>query len=246
MDQEISKENVPQHIAIIMDGNGRWAKKKGAARIFGHSNAIKAVRETSETCAKIGVKYLSLFAFSTENWHRPQSEVDALMALLVSTIRAETKTLIENDIKLSAIGDIQALPASCQRELKEAIDFTSSCKTMVLNLALSYSGRWDIIQAVKSVVKEIQEGHLQIDDLNELMFAKFLNTINLPEPELLIRTSGEMRISNFMLWQCAYTELYFTEVLWPDFRTEHIMSAVADYQKRERRFGKISEQVNAQ
>ncbi len=246
MDQEITKENVPQHIAIIMDGNGRWAKKKGAARIFGHSNAIKAVRETSETCAKIGVKYLSLFAFSTENWHRPQSEVDALMALLVSTIRAETKTLIENDIRLSAIGDIQALPASCQRELKEAIDLTSSCKTMVLNLALSYSGRWDIIQAVKSVVKEIQEGHLQVDDVNELTFAKFLNTINLPEPELLIRTSGEMRISNFMLWQCAYTELYFTEVLWPDFRTEHIISAVADYQKRERRFGKISEQVNAQ
>lgn len=241
---ELKKDQIPTHIAIIMDGNGRWAKKKGAARVFGHSNAIKSVRESAETCAKLGVQYLSLFAFSTENWHRPKSEVEALMTLLVSTIRSETKTLLDNNIKLIAIGDVASLPAHCQKELNEAISLTAACTKMTLVLALSYSGRWDILQAVKSIAQAAASGSLNPEDITEARFESYLNTINIPEPELLIRTSGEMRISNFMLWQCAYTELYFTKVLWPDFREKNILEAVADFQRRERRFGKTSEQIN--
>jgi undecaprenyl diphosphate synthase len=242
---QIDLRNIPLHIAIIMDGNGRWAKKKGAARVFGHSNALKAVRESVETCARLGVGYLTLFAFSTENWNRPKSEVEALMSLLVSTIRSETKTLLENNIKLATIGDTKALPEGCQKELMEAIALTSASTGMILTLALSYSGRWDICQAAKTLGKKIKSGELDPDQITEKDFEACLSpdAINIPDPELLIRTSGELRISNFFLWQSAYTELYFTEVLWPDFREKDIIDAVVDYQKRERRFGMISEQI---
>lgn len=245
MKENIDLSNLPQHIAVIMDGNGRWAKKKGAARIFGHKNAIKAVRETTETCAELGIKYLTLYAFSTENWARPKAEVDALMQLLVSTIRSETQTLTKNNIRLATIGNIKTLPASCQQELKEAIEITSHNNGLTLILALSYSGRWEILEAVREISAEVQKGTLAPEKIDEIVFARHLNTRNIPDPELLIRTSGEMRVSNFLLWQIAYSELYIPEVLWPDFRKEHLYEAIAVYQKRERRFGKISEQVKS-
>lgn len=240
--EEIDLHNLPQHIAVIMDGNGRWAKKKGAMRIFGHSNAIKAVRETTEGCAELGVKYLTLYAFSTENWGRPKEEVMALMQLLISTIKSETKTLNKNNIKLTTIGDIGQLPEQCQAELKEAMEITKHNTRMTLVLALSYSGRWDIMQAVKSIAQKIEGGQLAATAVDETVLQQHLNTHEMPDPELLIRTSGEMRISNFLLWQLAYTELYITETLWPDFRKEHLYEAIASYQKRERRFGKVIEQ----
>lgn len=243
MIDEISSENLPQHVAVIMDGNGRWARQRGAERIFGHQNAIKAVRDTTEGCAELGIKFLTLYAFSTENWMRPKHEVDAIMKLLVSTIRKETDTLIKNKVKLAAIGDIQSLPGSCQQELQESIDITSQNDGLTLVLALSYSGRWEILEAVKKLATEAKDDLIKVDDINSELFAKYLNTKNIPDPELLIRTSGEMRISNFLLWQIAYTELFITEVLWPDFRKEHLHEALMWYQKRERRFGKISEQM---
>jgi len=243
MIDEISSENLPQHVAVIMDGNGRWARQRGAERIFGHQNAIKAVRDTTEGCAELGIKFLTLYAFSTENWRRPKHEVDAIMKLLVSTIRKETDTLIKNKVKLAAIGDIQSLPNSCQQELQESIDITSRNDGLTLVLALSYSGRWEILEAVKKLAIEAKNNLIKVDDINSELFAKYLNTKNIPDPELLIRTSGEMRISNFLLWQIAYTELFITEVLWPDFRKEHLHEALMWYQKRERRFGKISEQM---
>jgi undecaprenyl diphosphate synthase len=239
--EEIDVNNLPQHIAVIMDGNGRWAKKKGAMRIFGHNNAIKAVRETAEGCAQLGVKYLTLYAFSTENWGRPQEEVNALMQLLVSTIRSETKTLNENDIKLATIGDIGQLPQACQRELQEAIEITSKNSRMTLVLALNYSGRWEIMKALQDIARKVETKELAASDIDERVFVNHLNSSYIPDPELLIRTSGEMRVSNFLLWQLAYTELYITDVLWPDFRREHLYEAIASYQKRERRFGKINE-----
>jgi undecaprenyl diphosphate synthase len=239
--EEIDVNNLPEHIAVIMDGNGRWAKKKGAMRIFGHNNAIKAVRETAEGCAQLGVKFLTLYAFSTENWGRPQDEVNALMQLLVSTIRSETKTLNENDIKLATIGDIEQLPAACQKELREAIEITSHNSRMTLVLALNYSGRWEITKAMQEIAHKIERKELSAGDINEQVVASHLNSSYVPDPELLIRTSGEMRVSNFLLWQLAYTELYITDVLWPDFRREHLYEAIANYQKRERRFGKINE-----
>lgn len=243
MKEKIDLNNLPNHIAVIMDGNGRWAKKKGAARIFGHQNAVEAVRQTTEGCAEIGIKFLTLYAFSTENWGRPQEEVNGLMQLLVSTIRSETKTLIKNNIKLSTIGDVSQLPASCQQELIESKEITKNNTGLVLNIALNYSGRWDIIEATKKIVKDCSENRISIEDINERLFSSSLSTSGITDPELLIRTSGEMRISNFLLWQLAYTELYITDVLWPDFRKEHLHNAIHDYQKRERRFGKISEQV---
>ncbi len=243
MIDEISSENLPQHVAVIMDGNGRWARQRGAERIFGHQNAIKAVRDTTEGCAELGIKILTLYAFSTENWMRPKYEVDAIMKLLVSTIRKETDTLIKNKVKLATIGDIQSLPGTCQQELQESIDITSQNDGLTLVLALSYSGRWEILEAVKGLAAKAKNGLLDVDDIDAELFAKYLHTKNIPDPELLIRTSGEMRISNFMLWQIAYTELYITEVLWPDFRKEHLHEALLWYQKRERRFGKISEQM---
>ncbi|MFT5640054.1 MAG: undecaprenyl diphosphate synthase [Cyclobacteriaceae bacterium] len=234
----INKENLPRHIAVIMDGNGRWAKTKGAARIFGHRNAIKAVREVTETCAEIGIQYLTLYAFSTENWNRPKIEVQALMALLVSTIKNEIKTLMDNNVKLEAIGDISKLPKEARGNLEEAKLKTRENTGLTLILALNYSGRWDITQAVKKIIEDQSEEEVT----NELV-DKFLSTAGIPDPELLIRTSGEMRISNFLLWQMAYTELFFTDVLWPDFRKEHLNEAILAYQRRERRFGKTSEQI---
>jgi len=224
-----------------MDGNGRWARKKGAKRIFGHRNAIEAVRQTAEGCAELGIEYLTLFAFSTENWERPKREVDGLMELLVTTIRKETDTLTKNKIRLQAIGDLDSLPRSCQEALYGSIEMTKDNKGLVLNLALSYSGRWELLRAVGEMLKDVKKGILKEEDLNSDLFSNYLCTAGIPDPELLIRTSGEMRISNFMLWQMAYTELYITEVLWPDFRKEHLHAAITEYQKRERRFGKVIE-----
>ncbi len=243
MSDLINQHNIPQHIAVIMDGNGRWAKQKGAARIFGHNHAVKSVRETVEGCAELGVKYLTLYAFSTENWTRPQAEVNALMALLVSTISGEVKNLNKNSIRLQAIGDLKSLPSSCQKELDKAIEATSQNTRMTLVLALSYSSRWEIINAVKAIASDIEKGILKSSAIEEKIFEKYLCTADMPDPDLLIRTSGEMRISNFLLWQIAYTEIYITDTLWPDFRKEHLHEAIANYQKRERRFGKISEQL---
>ncbi len=244
MQENIDKSNLPRHIAIIMDGNGRWAKKKGAMRIFGHRSAITSVRESAETCAELGVQYLTLYAFSTENWNRPKEEVEALMQLLVSTIKSEIKTLMKNNIRLNAIGDIANLPKSCQKELAEAIDITKGNTRMTLTLALSYSGRWEILNAVKKLASEVKSGEVSIDSITESTFSKYLTTGNIPDPELLIRTSGELRISNFLLWQIAYSEIYITDILWPDFRKQHLCNAIIDFQKRERRFGKTSEQLS--
>lgn len=243
MKELVDIEKLPQHIAIIMDGNGRWAKKKGAKRVFGHQNAIKAVRETTETCAELGVKYLTLYAFSTENWNRPKLEVSALMRLLVSTIRKETKTLIKNDVRLHAIGNLDALPKDCQKELREAIEITKNNNRMTLTLALSYSGRWDMLEAAKKLMTAAQQGVLKPEELDDRVFSNHLSTVGMPDPELLIRTSGELRISNFLLWELAYAELFFTDLLWPDFRKEHLIEAIQSYQSRERRFGKTSEQI---
>lgn len=243
MKEKIKPGNLPRHIAVIMDGNGRWAKKKGAARIFGHSNAIKAVREITEGCAELGIEYLTLYAFSTENWERPKMEVEGLMHLLVSTIRSETKTLMENKVRLRAIGNIQALPQSCQAELQEAIEITKNNTGLTLILALSYSGRWEINEAVKNICEDVKKGEILPEAISQDLISKYLCTAEYPDPELLIRTSGEMRISNFLLWQIAYCELYFTEILWPDFRREHLYEAIISFQSRERRFGKTSEQI---
>jgi undecaprenyl diphosphate synthase len=239
----IQPDNIPTHIAIIMDGNGRWAKKQGAKRIFGHQNAIQAVRDATEGSAEIGVKYLTLYAFSTENWNRPELEVNALMQLLVSTIKSETPTLEKNNIRLETIGDITLLPPSCQKELQEAKNATAGNTGMTLILALSYSSRWEITNAVKNMGIDILNGILQPANITENVINSYLCTANYPDPELLIRTSGEMRISNFLMWQIAYTELFFTETLWPDFRKKDLEEAIIAFQKRERRFGKTSEQL---
>ncbi len=244
MKEKIDLNKLPNHIAVIMDGNGRWAKKQGAARVFGHKSAIKAVRDITEGCAELGVKYLTLYAFSTENWSRPKAEVQALMQLLVSTIRSEVSTLMDNDIKLATIGDTKSLPSRCQKELSEAMEITAHNNRMTLFLALSYSGRWDILNAAKKMALDIAENRQLIDQIDEQDFANYLDTSGVPDPELLIRTSGEQRISNFLLWQMAYTEFFITDVLWPDFRKENLYEAIISYQNRERRFGMISEQVN--
>jgi undecaprenyl diphosphate synthase len=238
-----SMYTLPRHIAVIMDGNGRWAKKRGASRIFGHKSATKSVREVTEECAKLGIEFLTLYAFSTENWARPKVEVDALMELLVSSLRKELNTLMNNNVRLSAIGDITGLPKKCRNELKDTIIETSDNKGLLLTLALNYSGRWDILNATKEYAKAVKEGKEHTDNITEDILSNYLVTKGMPDPELLIRTSGELRISNFLLWQLAYTELYFTDVLWPDFRKNHLKEALESYQKRERRFGKISEQV---
>lgn len=245
MRENLDLKNLPRHIAVIMDGNGRWAKKKGAERIFGHKSAIKSVKDVTEGCAELGVEYLTLYAFSTENWKRPKLEVAGLMRLLVSSLRKELETLQKNEVRLSAIGDLQNLPSACQKELQEAIDNTSHNKRMQLTLALSYSGRWELVRAIRELVSKARQGLISESDINEQVIANSLTTNGIPDPELLIRTSGEMRVSNFLLWQIAYTELYMTDVLWPDFRKEHLYQALEAYQSRERRFGKISEQVNS-
>ncbi len=242
--EQIDLGNLPRHIAVIMDGNGRWAKKKGAARIFGHRNAIKAVREVSEGCAELGVECLTLYAFSTENWSRPKVEVDGLMSLLVSTINEEYGTLMENNIRLHSIGEISALPANAREKLLDIQERTSGNTGLNLILALNYSGRWDILNASRKISKKILSGELMEHQLSNEVFQAHLSTAEFPDPELLIRTSGEMRISNFLLWQMAYTELFFTEVLWPDFRRKDLYEGIVSYQQRERRFGMISEQIN--
>lgn len=228
-----------------MDGNGRWAKQRGGLRVFGHQSGVTAVRETVEAAAELGVGYLTLYAFSTENWNRPALEVSALMQLLVHTIRQETATLLKNSIRLQAIGDTASLPASCQRELAEAIELTAAGSRMTLVLALSYSGRWDLAQAARRLAHDVASGHVQPETVTEDTLAGYLSTVGIPDPALLIRTSGEQRISNFLLWQLAYTELYITDLLWPDFRRPDFEAAIRAYQQRERRFGKTSEQLSA-
>jgi len=239
----IDNTRLPRHIAIIMDGNGRWAKQHGKLRTFGHRHGVTSVRETVEAAAELGIQYLTLYAFSTENWNRPQTEVNTLMQLLVTTIGKEVKTLTENNIRLSIIGDIDSLPARVSRNLKQAIDATAGNTRMTLVLALSYSSRWEITNAVKQIAKKVKEGTLNADAITEQVIEQHLCTAGFADPELLIRTSGEHRISNYLLWQIAYAELYFTPTLWPDFRREHLYEAIVDFQKRERRFGLVSEQL---
>jgi len=239
MRKTIDNNNLPKHIAIIMDGNGRWAKSKGKFRIFGHESGVTAVQETVKGAAEIGIKFLTLYAFSTENWKRPATEINALMTLLVSAINNETKTLMENNIKLSTIGDTDSLPSKARKKLTTAIEKTKNNTKMTLVLALSYSGKWDILNATKKLIVD----EININSITENVFKQYLSTKNVPDPELLIRTSGEYRISNFLLWQLAYSELYFTEKLWPEFRKRDLEKAILNYQNRERRFGKTTEQI---
>jgi len=240
---QIDLQRIPQHVAVIMDGNGRWAKQKGHMRIFGHRHGVKAVRAAIEAGAELGVKYLTMYAFSTENWTRPQQEVSALMELLVSTIEDELPTLMKNGIRLETIGNIEQLPAKCQVQLTKTKAKTAENDRLTLVLALSYSGRWDIIEAVKKVSKLVEEGVLKSEDIDESVLNKALSTAQYPHPDLLIRSSGEQRISNFLMWEIAYSELYFSPVLWPDFTKDDFYRAIVDYQGRERRFGKTSEQI---
>ena len=244
MKEQIDRTKLPRHIAIIMDGNGRWAKQRGAMRVFGHRNAIKAVREATEGCAELGVEYLTLYAFSTENWGRPEAEVRALMELLVHTIADELPTLQKNNVRLNSIGDIDSLPYSCQRELQEAIDKTKQNTGLNLILALGYSGKWDIVQATQQLAREVKAGTLRPEDITESLLNSKLSTLDRPEVDLMLRTGGDHRISNFLLWQLAYAELYFyDDVFWPDFRRNHMHEAILCFQQRERRFGKTSEQI---
>ncbi|MCK5171435.1 MAG: isoprenyl transferase [Bacteroidales bacterium] len=240
---QIDKKNLPQHIAVIMDGNGRWAQKKGNQRIFGHKNGVKAVRDTVEGAAELGINFLTLYAFSTENWNRPKQEVNALMSLLITTINSETDTLIKNNVRLLTIGDIDGLPKNVNTKLKVLINQTANNTGLSLILALNYSARWEIVNAVKEIIAENRQNPIDVGSINNEFFERYLNTKDIPDPDLLVRTSGEYRISNFLIWQMAYSELYFTEVLWPDFRRNDLYEAIIDYQKRERRFGKISEQI---
>jgi len=242
--QSINKSNIPQHVAIIMDGNGRWAKQLGKDRVVGHHEGVNSVREIVEACGEIGVKYLTLYAFSTENWNRPKDEVDALMELLVATISMETPNLNSKGVKLQAIGDIKSLPESCQQQLQESIDITSKNTTVTLILALSYSSKWEITSAVKEIAKQIESGKLKSLEITSKNIEENLSTNKYPDPELMIRTSGEHRISNFLLWQLAYAEFYFTDTLWPDFRKDEFYKAIISFQNRERRFGQTSEQIS--
>lgn len=228
-----------------MDGNGRWAKAKGRMRIFGHQAGVESVRDITEACAQLGVEYLTLYTFSTENWSRPGDEVSALMQILVQSLRKETRRLNENNVRLQAIGQIERFPEVCQNELREAIALTKDNKRLQLNLALSYSGRWDITQAVRKIAERARAGELEPADIDDAMITSELVTAGIPDPDLIIRTSGEMRISNFLLWQLAYSELYITEAFWPDFRRDELYKAIQSYQKRERRFGKVSEQISS-
>ena len=239
----INTTNLPAHLAIIMDGNGRWAKQKGMLRAFGHESGVKAVRETVEACAKLGISYLTLYAFSTENWNRPKLEVDALMSILMNSLKKELPTMQKNNIKLNTIGNTAMLPERARRQLYEVIEQTKTNTGMTLTLALSYGSREEIIAAVKQISEKVKNNQLNIADISESLITSHLYTHNLPDADLVIRTSGEQRISNFLLWQAAYAELYFTDVLWPDFREKDLHDAIASYQKRERRFGKTSEQI---
>lgn len=240
---QINPEKIPQHIAIIMDGNGRWAKQKGMPRVLGHHSGVKSVREVTEAAAQIGVKYLTLYAFSTENWNRPPAEVTALMSLLVETIKGEIRDLNKNGVRLTAIGDIEALPAATLKTLKEGIEKTKDNQRITLVLALNYSAKWEILHATRKLAEEVKAGRLDPAQITEAVFEEELSTHGIPDPELLIRTSGEARLSNFLLWQVAYAELYFTPVYWPDFGQQELFEAILSFQNRERRFGRISEQL---
>lgn len=240
---QINLSNTPTHIAIIMDGNGRWAKQQGEMRLFGHSSGVEAVREVLKGCVELGVKHLTLYAFSTENWNRPKEEVDGLMNLMVETISNEVEELHKNGVRLFSIGDEEQLPEACRNALAAGKDATSKNNKVNLILALNYSARWELIQATKSIAENVKSNSLDVDDINEELIHQHLCSKDFPDPELMIRTSGEYRLSNFLLWQLAYTELYFTDVLWPDFTKEDLYKAVLDYQSRERRFGMVSEQL---
>lgn len=240
---QIDRDKLPQHIAMIMDGNGRWAKRHKKPRVFGHRNGVKAVREVTEAAAELGVKYLTLYAFSTENWSRPKGEVDALMGLLVETLNKEIATLNENKVRLQAIGNLDLLPPRTHKALLQGMESTRDNDRMTLILALNYSGKWDLTQATRRVAEQVAAGRIDPAHVTEETIANALSTAGIPDPELLIRTSGEQRLSNFLLWQLAYAELYFSSVFWPDYRREHFYQAIIDYQQRERRFGKISEQL---
>lgn len=242
--EKIDKSTLPRHIAIIMDGNGRWAKEHGEDRLFGHYHGVESVRNIVEGCAELGIEYLTLYAFSTENWDRPEYEVNGLMELLVSTIRKEVETLNKNNIRLHVIGDMDMLPEFAKNELNEALEITKANTGLNLVMALSYSGRWELVQAAKEIAKQVMEGKLAVESITQEEMHRHLCTAAFPDPELMIRTSGEHRISNFLLYQLAYAELYFTNVRWPDFRKENLYEAIVDYQGRERRFGKTSEQVS--
>jgi len=241
--QQLDPKKIPKHVAIIMDGNGRWAKLHSKARVYGHRQGVESVRKIVEACTELGVKFLTLYAFSTENWKRPENEVNALMELLVRTIRKETPELNKKNVRIRMIGDGHALPEICLRELNEAKELTANNTGLNLILAISYSGRWEIANAAKQIAEKVKKGKLDVDAIDEILFEGYLNTKDIPDPELLIRTSGEFRISNYLLWQTAYSEFYFTNTLWPDFDKQELIYAIYDYQNRERRFGKISEQI---
>jgi undecaprenyl diphosphate synthase len=241
--QSIDRDRLPRHIAIIMDGNGRWAKERGEDRVFGHHEGVLSVREIVNSSAELGIGYLTLYAFSTENWNRPKEEVNALMELLVNTIRKEIEELKKNNVRLHIIGDFESLPEGCQRELNEAKEITSMNTGLNLILALSYSSRWEILQASKKIAEDVKAGKINSEDITDELFHTYLDTAQFPDPELMIRTSGEYRISNYLLYQLAYAELYFTPVHWPEFRKQHLYEALLNYQQRERRFGKTSEQI---
>jgi undecaprenyl diphosphate synthase len=243
LNKNIDRGRLPVHIAIIMDGNGRWARLRGKERVFGHQQGVNAVREVIESAAELGLKYLTLYAFSTENWGRPDDEISALMGIMVQSLNNETDTLIKNNIRLRAIGDVNRLAKDVRERLFETVDLTSKANGLTLVIALSYSSRWEILNATRKLAADVRDGLIDPMSIEEADFEKYLTTSGIPDPELLIRTSGELRISNFLLWQLAYTELYFTELLWPDFSKEEFYKAIIDFQKRERRFGKTSEQT---
>ena len=241
--EKLDKSKIPEHVAIIMDGNGRWAERNGKARFFGHERGVDAVRKVLKAAGEIGIKYLTLYAFSTENWNRPKNEVDALMELLVHAIEIETEELSKNNVRLSVIGDLEAMPIKVKKKLEESMAFLDANTGINLVLALSYSSKWEIVNAVRELLKDSHENNIKPEEISNELFASYLNTSKIPDPELLIRTSGEYRVSNFLLWQIAYSELYFTEKLWPDFGAEDLLEALFDFQRRERRFGKTSEQL---
>jgi len=243
--QQIDPQKLPAHVAIIMDGNGRWAKKKGFLRSIGHENGVNTLRRIATAAAKLGIRYLTVYAFSSENWNRPKSEVNALMSLLVSSLRKELKTLTENEIQLQAIGRMDSLPEKCQRELNEVIHKTANYGRMTLTLALSYGSKEELTSATRQIAQKLKEGKIKADEIDESLIEAHLYTTGMPDPDLLIRTGGEKRISNYLLWQIAYSELYFTPKLWPDFDEDDLYEAILSYQDRERRFGKISEQINS-
>ncbi|MFO7879380.1 MAG: isoprenyl transferase [Bacteroidota bacterium] len=241
--EKINKDRMPKHIAIIMDGNGRWAKQRGRMRLHGHKAGAGAVREVTEACAELGVEHLTLYAFSSENWNRPEQEVSGLMNLLVDKLEKELNTLTKNSIRLRTIGDVSQLPGKVQSKLQDVVEKSKDGQRMCLNLALSYSGRWDIVQASRKIAEDVRRGELTVEEINDEKFSQYLDTKDIPDPDFMIRTSGEQRISNYLLYQLAYAELYFTDILWPDFDKEALYEAILDYQGRERRFGKTSEQL---